>query len=173
MMRIRFIRLFDLLLKLIIVSSLAYLLNYTSQYIRKSFDYGATVTRLKQSVNDINKKQGYINDTKRHIQVSDLTRKADIYNVIAKSTRGLSNVFVIATSISEVDPIKNKLIAYKTGRVTAYRVNVIVQGGLLEVRSIMNRLARNLPNIFWQEVIIDSKKFPSKYASLTFYVLSH
>ncbi len=173
MMRIRYIRLIDLLVKVTLLISLVYVLSYGTTHIRAQFDYNTIINGLKSSVNDINKRQAFIKDVNRHIHKDDLTRKADIYNVIAKSTRGLSNVFVIATTISEVDPIKSKLIAYKTGQITAYRVNVIIQGGLLDVRSIMNKLVKSLPNIFWQEILLDSKKFPSKYASLTFYVLSH
>ena len=172
MIRIRFIRLLDGLYKGLILLTLTLLAHYTSAYLRDRYDYSDYIETVKKQVEDKSKKQAFINNKSLHILNEDLSTKTAIYQVIADASRGLSSLFVIATSVTEVDPVKEKLIDYKVGSITAYRVNVVMQGGVMDMRSLINALSASLPNIYWQELIIDSKKFPSKYASITFYVFS-
>ena len=172
MIRIRFIRIVDAIYKFTIVFTMITLGHYSAAYIKGQYNYTAYVENLQKEVERTQKKQMYINDVKNHVFADDLSNKSMIYKVVAESSRGLTNVFIIATSVSEVDPLKSNLISYKTGFITAYRVNMIIQGGIMDVRSVIKTISANLPNISWQEIIFDSKKFPSKYASVTLYVLS-
>ncbi len=172
MIRVRFIRFFDGFYKVLILTTLTLLAHYTSAYLRGRYDYSDYIETVKKAVEEKSKKQAFINNKSFHVFAEDLSTKTAIYQMIANASRGLSSLFVIATSVTEADPVKEKLIDYKVGNINAYRVNIVMQGGVMDMRSLINALSASLPNIYWQELIIDSKKFPSKYASITFYVFT-
>ena len=130
------------------------------------------IEELKERSSYLTLQKSYAQDVQNHIYQDQLLTKKELYKVLTNAVKDDSNSYTVAMTLTKVDPFKVKITRYATDNITAYKVNMIVGGDILDIRNIIGYLEENCPYIFWNEIIYDAGKFPAKYASVTFYVLA-